>query len=217
MSQQRPATRPYRGVPAAERKAQRRAALLAAAWDILGTEGWQTVTVRGVSARAGLNDRYFYESFPDLDGLLLAAVDDQAARGMAAILAAVRGAPRHLGVRTRAAVTAVFDFFAEDPRRAHVMAREFAASPSLQDRKYTIIHGVAGNFIAEVHEILDDVALSPQDLQLTALTITAGIWETITLWLRGDIVTSREHLIDYIVALLLATTALPPTLDAQLP
>ncbi|XRQ12293.1 TetR/AcrR family transcriptional regulator, partial [Actinomadura welshii] len=207
MSEQGPATRPYRGVPAAERKAQRRAALTDAAWDLLGTEGWRGVTVRGVCAHAGLNDRYFYESFADLDGLLLTVVDDQAAQGMTAIQAAARGAPRHMPTRTRAAVTAVFDFLAGDPRRTRVMAWEFAASPALQDRKHKIIHAVAGIFVAEVHDLLDEVHLPDQDLYLTALTITAGIWETVTSWLRGDVVTSREHLVDYIVALLLATTA----------
>ncbi|TDC83936.1 TetR/AcrR family transcriptional regulator, partial [Actinomadura sp. 7K507] len=206
MSQHGPATRPYKGVPAAERKAQRRAALMEAAWDLLGTEGWRVVTVRGVSGHAGLNDRYFYESFPDLDSLLLAAVDDQAVQGMTAIRAAARNAPRHMATRTRAAVSAIFDFLAEDPRRTHVMAREFSASPALQDRKTKIIHAFADIFIAEVHELLDEVDLPDQDLHLTALTITAGLWETVTTWLRGDLAMSRDHLIAYIVALLLATT-----------
>ncbi|WP_160146903.1 TetR/AcrR family transcriptional regulator [Thermomonospora echinospora] len=217
MSQQRPTVRPYKGVSAAERMAQRRAAIMEAAWDLLGTEGWQAATVRGISSRAGLNDRYFYESFTDLGALLLAVVDDQAARGITAILEVARSAPRHLRTRTQVVVTAIFDFLAEDPRRAQVMAREFPASPLLQSRKHEIVQAVMEIFIAQVHELLDEVPLSPEDLRLTALTITAGIWETITLWLRGDLDTSRDHLIDYIVALLMATTALPPALNAQLP
>lgn len=210
------AARPYKGVPAAERRAQRRAALMEAAWDLLGTAGWRSVTVRGVSAHAGLNDRYFYESFPDVTGLLVAVVDEQAARGTAAIQAAAREAPRHMPTRTRAAVSAVFDFLAEDPRRGRVMAWEFAASPALQDRKHKIIHAIAEIFVAEVHELLDETGLPERDLRLTALTITAGLWETVASWLRGDVVTSRDHLIDYIVALLMATTALPPALNDQL-
>ncbi|GAA3941900.1 TetR/AcrR family transcriptional regulator [Actinomadura viridis] len=187
-----------------------------AALDLIGGEGWQAATVRGVSSRAGLNDRYFYESFTDLDELLLAVVDDQAGQGAQTILTAARNAPRHLRTRTQITITAILDFLTSDPRRIRLMAVEFPASALLQQRKREIIRFLAGIFTGQVHEVLDEVPLSSEDLDLTALTITAGLWETITLWLRGDLSTSRQHLTDYIVALLLATTALPAALDNEL-
>lgn len=89
-----PRTRPYRGVPADQRRARRRAALMEAGLELLGTRGWAATTVRQVCAEAGLNDRYFYENFPDRDALLLAIIDDQVAQGTDVILSAARQAPR---------------------------------------------------------------------------------------------------------------------------
>ncbi|MFD0533010.1 TetR/AcrR family transcriptional regulator [Actinomadura luteofluorescens] len=129
VTSQAPGARPYRGVPADQRRARRRAALLAAGLELLGTQGWAATTVRKVCAEAGLNDRYFYESFPDRDALLLAIVDEQVARGTDVILSAARRAPRHPQARTRAVVTAVFDFLTTDPRRAHILTHAFPSSP----------------------------------------------------------------------------------------
>ena len=52
-----------------------RVRLLDAAFELLGTEGWSATTVRAVCQAAQLNPRYFYESFDDLDGLVVAVYD----------------------------------------------------------------------------------------------------------------------------------------------
>ncbi|GIH77067.1 TetR/AcrR family transcriptional regulator [Planobispora longispora] len=208
--------RPYRGMPAEQRRAQRRAALLEAGLEVLGRHGWAAATVRGVCKQAGLNDRYFYESFTDLDALLLAVVDDQAARGTAVILAAASAAPHRLRARARAVVEAIVDFLSADPRRGRVLAHEFSAHPLLQQRRRRIIRTLAAIFTAQVHELLDEVPLSATDLHLTALTVTAGLWDLLTDWFRGDLDTGRDHLIDYVVAFLLTTTELAPALQHRL-
>jgi AcrR family transcriptional regulator len=195
------ATRSYGGASADQRKARRRAALLEAGLELLGTKGWAGTTVRGVCALAGLNDRYFYESFADLDTLRLAVVDDLAAQGTAAILAATH-APRDLRARSRAVVTAVVDFFTADPRRAHILVHEFQASEPLRERRRQLIQGLVAIFAAQVHEILGEVPAS--DVELTALTLIGGVLELVITWLRGDLAVDREHLIDFIVALMLS-------------
>ncbi|MEO5873821.1 MAG: TetR/AcrR family transcriptional regulator [Streptosporangiaceae bacterium] len=211
-----PIVRPYRGVPAEERRVLRRRALLDASLDLLGTEGWANATVRGVSTRAGLNDRYFYESFPDLDALLLAVVDEQAGLGTEVILAAAAAAPRQLRPRSRAVVTAILDFLAEDPRRARILSHEFPSNVLLQDRKRAILGSLTAIFTTQLYDVLDGVPLSAEDVHLTALTVNAGLWEVVTLWLRGDLATTRAHLIDYTVAFLSLTTALPDVLEEHL-
>jgi AcrR family transcriptional regulator len=208
--------RPYRGVPADQRRARRRAALLAAGLELLGTQGWAAATVRKVCAEAGLNDRYFYESFPDRDALLLAVIDDQVAQGTDVILSAAREAPRHPQARTRAVVTAVLDFLTGDPRRAHILTHAFPASPLLQRRRIEIIRTMAAIFAAQTHETLDQVLLPDIDVELTGLTLTAGLWEVFTTWFRGDLGVDRDHLVDYTVALILSTTELATPLHHRL-
>ena len=64
--------RPYRGISADERRASRRARLLDAALEEVGERGMAGTTMTAVCARAGLTERYFYESFADRDEMLRA-------------------------------------------------------------------------------------------------------------------------------------------------
>jgi len=63
--------RAYAGLAAEDRVAARRARFVAAGIELFGTQGFRGATVRGACAAAGLTDRYFYESFPGLEALLL--------------------------------------------------------------------------------------------------------------------------------------------------
>ncbi|MCW2985532.1 MAG: transcriptional regulator, TetR family, partial [Conexibacter sp.] len=55
-----------------DRAAARRAALLEAGVELLGTEGAAGVTVRAACRATKLSERYFYESFDGRDALLRA-------------------------------------------------------------------------------------------------------------------------------------------------
>src|SRR5206468_2848506 len=70
-------TRPYGGVSAERRVADRRERLLEAALEDFGTRGVAATGVKDICRRAGLTDRYFYESFRD-SGELFTAVCDRA-------------------------------------------------------------------------------------------------------------------------------------------
>ncbi|MFS8631049.1 MAG: TetR family transcriptional regulator [Bacillales bacterium] len=62
-----------------DRRAERRALLIAAAYRLFGEGGEAALSVRSVCRESELNSRYFYESFADVDELLGAAetlVDD---------------------------------------------------------------------------------------------------------------------------------------------
>src|SRR5437667_11592958 len=65
--------RRYRGAEAEERRAQRRAQLVAAAVQVYGERGYRNATVKAVCEAAGLTERYFYESFANSEALLLAS------------------------------------------------------------------------------------------------------------------------------------------------
>ena len=68
--------RPYRGVDASQRMAQRRRRLLEAGLELLGAAPVPAeLTVRALCARSGLAARYFYESFADKDAFVAALFD----------------------------------------------------------------------------------------------------------------------------------------------
>src|ERR1700736_6372558 len=116
-----PAKRSYGGVSAPERRAQRRAALLDAALDVLTESGVGAVTKKAVCARAHLNDRYFYEHFTDRDALLQAVAQDITSQGLEVLITATLEAPSDIRAQVHAAARAALDFMTADPRRAQVL------------------------------------------------------------------------------------------------
>lgn len=81
--------RSYGGLSAEQRQAVRRARLLDAGLELLGTAGWTATTMTAVCREAGLTERYFYESFADRDALAEAVFDRLAVGAREAILVAV--------------------------------------------------------------------------------------------------------------------------------
>ncbi|HEY0227294.1 MAG TPA: TetR family transcriptional regulator [Mycobacterium sp.] len=67
--------RDYDGKTADERVAERRARLIDAGLEVFGEHGYAGTSIRAVLRQSGLRDRYFGESFPDLDSLLAAVYD----------------------------------------------------------------------------------------------------------------------------------------------
>jgi AcrR family transcriptional regulator len=68
-------TMPFNGVSADDRRVDRRNRLVAAAFEIAGTEGAAALGVGRVCLAAGLTKRYFYENFASLSELQSALVD----------------------------------------------------------------------------------------------------------------------------------------------
>ncbi|WP_332838799.1 TetR/AcrR family transcriptional regulator [Nocardia bovistercoris] len=131
------AQRTYGGVSADERRAQRRTALLDAALDIIGTQGLAKLTVSGLCARAGLNERYYYESFDSREAVLTGVIDRIAEEMAAAILDALREAPDDSRAMARAAITAGIRLLTDDPRKAKVAFIDGLATPELRARSTT--------------------------------------------------------------------------------
>jgi AcrR family transcriptional regulator len=134
--------RPYGGVSADDRRADRRARLIEAGLEVLGDRGWAGTTVRGVCAEAGLSERYFYESFGDGDRLLAAIFDSVASDAAKAVLTAVEAAPHDAAAKARAGIDAFVRMLAEHPRRARAMlvlvnhlAQLFVASAQVSSRR----------------------------------------------------------------------------------
>ncbi|WP_344832885.1 TetR/AcrR family transcriptional regulator [Actinocorallia longicatena] len=128
------AARPYKGRTADERREERRRRLLAAGLELWGDHGWAAVSMRGVCAHAGLNDRYFYESFADVESLLL-AVYDQALDALVAHLDNALASSADPREQIRAGMTAFVRAMADDPRRARIGLAEPAGSPALERRR----------------------------------------------------------------------------------
>ena len=88
--------------------------------------GDEAVTVRATIREAGLNPRYFYESFESIDQLLGALFDqqsDELQTRLEATLAAVADDPT---ATLRTGIETVLRFLTEDPRRARILVERLA-------------------------------------------------------------------------------------------
>jgi AcrR family transcriptional regulator len=192
-----PATRGrYGGVEAAQRIATRRAQLIEAALELLGTDGWPATTVRGICAHAKLTPRYFYESFEDLDAILLAVFDEIAAEGANAVLIAVGAAEPDARAKSRAAIGAFIELLTDDPRKARVLFIEAMGSEPLARRRFETVRMFA-RLVAEQARSFYGVAGETDPLvELTALMLAGGLAEALLAWLDGSLRITREQLIE---------------------
>ena len=183
--------RSWAGVAAEDRRAERRVLLLDAAFDLLGTEGSAATTVRAVCAAAQLNPRYFYESFADLDELLV-AVYDRLGEELAEVVAkAVASAPPDQQVRV--VVERTVRFVDEDRRRGRVLYHEALGNETLNRRRLESSFALA-----------DLIAGGSKDRRVAASFVVGGFSEVLMAWLDGRITVSRTRLIDQTTDLFLS-------------
>jgi AcrR family transcriptional regulator len=192
------------GLPPADRRAERRTLLLQAALELLGTEGSAGTSVRAVCQAARLNPRYFYESFEDLDALVVALFDDLIAELGAQVLAALRAAGDDPGAQTRAALRTIVEFVDEDRRRGRVLYVEALGSEALNRRRIETAHLLVAS--VEQHAAAAQGALPEGEPigRIGASLLVGGVGELVVAWLDGRIVADRDQLVDDAAELLLA-------------
>lgn len=189
---------------AADRRAERRTLLLDAAFELLGTEGWSGTTVRAVCHAARLNPRYFYESFADLDALIIAVYDRLVEQMSTELMAAVMAAGDDPAAQTRGAVDRIVGFLDDDRRRARILYVEALGNEALNRRRIETGHALVA--AVEQHTVDRHGPLPPGERigGIGAAILVGGMSELITAWLDGRIDVPREQLVDDATALFLA-------------
>jgi AcrR family transcriptional regulator len=194
--------RPYRGVEAADRVAERRRRFLEAGLDILGSDsGLSELTVRGICRQAGVALRYFYESFADKDDLVAAVFDwviaDIAATTQAAVTAAPLKEQSRAGmaniVRTIAADTRVGRLLFSSQLSNPVVVRKRAESGALMA---TLLFQHAGSLGAHNNDFIKAISHFA----------VGGVGQTITAWLADDLTLDTDELVDQLASMLDALT-----------
>ena len=187
--------RSWRGVPGEQRAAARRDLLIDAAFDLLGTEGWAAVTVRGVCRSARLHPRYFYQSFSDLDDLLVAVFDRLIEELHEAVSAAVAEAGAGTNDRARAALDAVARLVTADRRRARVLYTEALGNDRLNRRRVEAMQ----QFVAALVPAGDHPSA-----EVAAHIAVGGFTSALIAWLDGRLDVSLDELVDDSTAILVA-------------
>ena len=195
----------YGGVSADERRAARRAQLLGAGLEILGTRGWAQLSVRGVCREAKLSTRFFYESFADLDALAVAVFDDIHRRASAAMLEAVAAAGDAPADQARAAIGTFVHELTADPRRARVVVVEALGSPPLMGRGQDAMRETTRLIAGLGRAIYQPPPEADRLVDVTATLLAGGIAELLVAWMDGSLAIDGETLVDDCAELFMAT------------
>ncbi len=198
------APRRYRGVAASERRAQRRERFLEAGLELFGTRGYAGTSIRGVSAAASLNSRYFYESFTSREDLLYCVyrriVRDLGSRAAAAVAAADT-----IEDKARAGLRAGWTALTEDRRKARIVALEVVGvSDRLERLRRETRHALADLTVQGA------LAVAPSDIRLrldpvlTARALMGGVVEVLADWINGDVDASVDEVVEHFTQLFTA-------------
>ncbi|HKY59189.1 MAG TPA: TetR family transcriptional regulator [Aeromicrobium sp.] len=200
-------TRRYAGVSAADRAAERRARLLAAGLELIGTKGLSGTTVRGVAAESGLAARYFYESFATIDDLHLAVFDEiereAQERALGALAKTAGGGERE---QVHAVLSEMVDLMLSDPRKGRVALLETVNSPVLGPKAIAASQHFAA-LLAATSASGDPLSPTdglPVEVRVIAQFLIGGVGHTLGAVLLQDLPIEREALVDVLADLFLA-------------
>lgn len=114
-------SRNFLGKPAEVRQRERRLRLVEAGIRAFGSRGYHAVTVRQICGEAALSERYFYESFENLEQLFGCVYAELNTELKHALLAAAPAKPERPLDLAEAMLRAFLEHIRSDPRRARIL------------------------------------------------------------------------------------------------
>jgi AcrR family transcriptional regulator len=194
--------RDYDGKTAAERVAERRERLIDAGIELFGERGYAATSIRSVLQQAGLRDRYFGESFPDLDSLLAAVyarlIDEEIAACAAAIDKTNGGTEG-----ARAMIDTITRSYKKNPGKARIKSREIlSGGPVAHEQRRAGLRRLA----QQVADLLPPgTALNRSDVLLLGFGIVAAADELLMTWMDGAEGLTRDRVVDVVMLMFDAT------------
>lgn len=197
--------RVYGGVKAEERRAGRREQFLEAGLEVFGRDGFRAATVRKLCRQAKLTDRYFYESFANLESLLTEVYERHMGRIRQDIYTSVINAPT--GTPPRELVERMLSAYfsaLEDPRVARVCMVELEGiSPEVEQ----LYHGYIMSFCELILELARHVhphwQLDEEEALMLGMSLVGAMRQAATHWLRSGYAISKATVVAAAVRLVI--------------
>ena len=194
--------RDYDGKTAAERIAERRERLIDAGVELFGDRGYAATSIRSVLQQSGLRDRYFGESFADLDSLLAAVYSrliDEEISGCAAAIDKTNGGSEG----ARAMIDTITRSYEKNPGKARIKSREvLSGGPVARDQRRAGLRRLA-QLVADL--LPPSTALNRSDVCLLGLSIVAAADELLLTWMDSAEGLTRDRVVDVVMLMFDAT------------
>jgi AcrR family transcriptional regulator len=179
--------RRYGGKTATERRDERREQLLDAGLELFGTQGFATVTIEALCAKAGLHPRYFYEQFVSREELLGAVYERHVVAVLQTVQAAIARSAADPTQRLRAGLTAFVTATLADERAARINYFEMVGvSAELEGQRRGVLRAYADLIAAQAAEMDDLGPLGRGDRRMTAVAMTGATDGLITDWMSSE-------------------------------
>lgn len=188
--------RSYGGRTAVERAAERRQRLVDATVAVLAEVGPAHATMTAVCQTAGLTERYFYESFANLDEALLAALDSVCQEIIELATATVDHTDGPAEARVHAVMVAFVDLVQRSPAKARVAVIHSNGTAPLRARRHELT-GVFAELVArEAARLYGDAAWPAEQARTYGLVYVTGFAELVAAWLDGEVTLTPEDLVE---------------------
>ncbi|MDF3336846.1 TetR family transcriptional regulator [Mycolicibacterium septicum] len=191
-------SRPYRGQAADARSADRRARLLQAGVDLVGTHGVAAMTMRAVCREAELSQKFFYESFTGTDDLLrevYRSTFEQARR----VINAAGDPEADLSSRTRAGVGAAAQLVRDDPRVCRILLVEPIADLTLRQ----FVRDTIGTMTMGGLTAPNGSTAARAKMQYA--TVFGAIISLFIEWTEGNLGPDQDAFVDHVTTMLLSS------------
>ncbi|MGV0811028.1 TetR family transcriptional regulator [Mycolicibacterium boenickei] len=193
-------SRPYRGQAADARSADRRARLLKAGVDLVGTHGVAAMTMRAVCREAELSQKFFYESFTDTDDLLHEVYRSTFEQARQVINAA--GDPSaDLPTRTRAGVAAAARLVKADPRICRILLVEPIADLRLRH----FVRETVSAMTLDGFQAPGKGAKASNRVKMQYATVFGAIISLFIEWTEGNLGSDQAAFVDHVTSMLLSS------------
>jgi AcrR family transcriptional regulator len=171
-------SRLYAGLTDEERKAERRARLLAVGLELFATEGYPAVPIERLCAAAGVSARHFYEHFSSREALLHAVYDDVVSRTLDKVGRALAEAGDDPEQKATAGIEAFVHAFLDDPRNARIVCVEVVGvSREFEKHRHAGVRAFAAVIQTQVEALARKGRLEEGDFELRCIAVAGGVKE----------------------------------------
>ncbi len=199
--------RKYKGIDSIQRRAERRGKLIEAGIEVFGSQGFHEATVKQICTAAGLTERYFYESFENLNALFIATYDHGLERLRATLMQALAGAPREVDKMAEVLLRAYFSFLRREPLLTRICLIEIYGT--IQDMNRLYQRGVV-DFAQLIRGIVDANfrfdARGKLDAGLLAIALVGAAVHLATGWYLSGYRASLDTMVANAHAIITAVT-----------
>lgn len=180
-----------------DRQQKRRNALLRAGFELFGTRGYRATSVRMICGHAGLTERYFYESFPNREALLLevyAELEEELEQRLAQVIEREGVAEDR---RLEDAIAGFFRYIHEDKRRGRIMFLEIVGVSNQVDRSYQSVVREQAATIGHPNLGLFGTGSTPdeRDRRVLGTGLVGALTQIATQWVLEDFETPEDIVI----------------------